>query len=466
MKKRSVSLWQKLWFTISITAVLGITGTFAMAHYFYQKLYVGQMEIYLKEEGLRLAGEYNGGDISAELKEKFAWYGQVSQAHLLFVNNPRELSACLPFEVDYESLISSREREQLLNGEIVTKIGYEKRFDRHIMGVIVPLLDDKKLKGILYLYIPLAKIHELYREAGLFLAAASLILISTAVVLGRKIVKKLVTPLNEMERIAHQMSNGDFSEKVIIHTNDEIGRLGQAFNQMADAIREEEERRREFLSNVSHELRTPLSYIKGYSEAMLDGTVTDPHNSQKYLRLIHQEASRMQRLVRDLLDLAQMEGKSMPVDKQPIALAQLIEEELEKCQPFLKEKNLTLAKKLDPDVIIMGDSDRLGQVIQNIMDNAIRYSYENRSIHVTLESLKGNRCQITIQDHGIGIPKEHLHRIGERFYRVDKARSRQYGGTGLGMAIVKKIVQLHDGTLQIDSEEGKGTTVTIQLPTV
>ncbi|WP_017756260.1 sensor histidine kinase [Calidifontibacillus oryziterrae] len=466
MKKISMSLWQKLWLTVTIAVVLGILATYGMTHYFYKKLYVDHVEVSLKQEGMRLASEYTGGEITPQLKERFEWYNQISQAEILFVNNPKELSACLPFEVDYESLIGVVEREQLINGEIITKTGYEKRFDRQIMGVIVPLLEEKRLKGILYIYLPLASINDLFREAGVFIAIISLLFTLAAIVLGRKIARKLTTPLNEMERVAYQMSKGDYSEKVQVRSNDEIGRLGIAFNQMSEAVKEEDERRKEFLGNVSHELRTPISYIKGYSEAILDGTVTNGEDSKKYLHLIHREAGRMQRLVRDLLDLAQMDGKSIPMDKQPLALAQLIEEALEKFDPFLHEKNLRLFKELDHDVIIMGDQDRIEQIIQNLMENAIRYSPTNDVIEVTLVTIKGNGCKIVIKDNGIGIPKEHLHRIGERFFRIDKARTRQYGGTGLGMAIVQKIVQLHEGDIMIESEEGKGTKISIFLPTI
>lgn len=466
MRKFSVSLGQKLWITVSIVMVIGITVSYGMTHYLYKKIYVEDVEASLKQEGLNLASEYKGGDLTSELQKKIQWYNGISESEIFLVNDPKELSACLPFDVNHESLIGAEEREQLINGEIITKVGYEKQFERNIMGVIVPLLDEKRLKGILYLYIPLASVNEVFEEAGLIITIISLIFSLIALLVGQRIVKKLTTPLNDMERVAYQMSKGDFSEKVHVQSNDEIGRLGAAFNQMSEAIKEEDDRRKEFLGNVSHELRTPISYIKGYSEAILDGTVSDKEDSEKYLQLIHREAGRMQRLVRDLLDLAQLEGKSLPMNKQPLALAQLIEEALEKFEPFLHEKKLVLEKMLDPDVIIMGDQDRIEQVVQNIMDNAIRYSPENAAIRVSLEKSKGNTCTISIKDNGIGIPKKDLHRIGERFFRIDKARTRQYGGTGLGIAIVQKIVSLHDGDFYLESEEGAGTTVFVKLPVI
>lgn len=466
MDKTSLSLGQKLWIIVSIVMLTGIAVSYGMYHYLYKKIYVEDVEANLRQEGLQLANEYTGGELTPELQEKIEWYNTISRSEVVMVNDPKELSACLPFDVNHETLIGAEERERLINGESITKIGYEKQFDRNIMGVIVPLLDDKRLKGIIYLYIPLATLNEVFEEASLIITIISLIFSLFALLFGKRIVKKLTTPLNEMERVAYRMSKGDYSEKVHVYSNDEIGRLGIAFNQMSEAIKEEDERRKEFLGNVSHELRTPISYIKGYSEAMLDGTISEKEEANKYLQLINREAGRMQRLVYDLLDLARLEKKSLPMEIQPIALAQLIEESLEKFEPFLHEKKLSFEKKLDPDVIIMGDQDRIEQVIQNITENAIRYSPENSFIHVSLEKSKGNTCTIAIKDNGIGIPKKDLHRIGERFFRIDKARTRQYGGTGLGIAIVQKIVQLHEGHFYIESEEGVGTTVFIKLPAI
>ncbi|HHY71736.1 MAG TPA: HAMP domain-containing protein [Bacillus bacterium] len=464
MKKHTLSLGQKLWIIVSIVMLIGITVSYGMTHYLYKKIYVDDVEANLRKEGFNLAKEYKGGVLTPELQEKVQWYNKISQSEVFIVNDPKELSACLPFDVNHQSLIGAEEREQLINGESITKIGYEKQFDRNIMGVIVPLLEEKRLRGILYLYVPLASVNEVFEEASLIIMIITLILSLIALLVGKQIVKKLTTPLNEMERVAYKMSKGDFSEKVYVQSNDEIGRLGVAFNQMSQAIQEEDERRKEFLGNVSHELRTPISYIKGYSEAILDGTVSKKEDAGKYLQLIHREAGRMQRLVRDLLDLAQLEGKSLPMDKQPLALAQLIEEALEKFDPFLHEKKVVLEKELDPEIIIMGDQDRMEQVVQNIVENAIRYSPENSFIRVSLEKSKGNMCTIAIKDNGIGIPKEDLYRIGERFFRIDKARTRQYGGTGLGIAIVQKIIQLHEGDFIIESEVGEGTTVFIKLP--
>ncbi|CJC27634.1 sensor histidine kinase [Streptococcus pneumoniae] len=170
----------------------------------------------------------------------------------------------------------------------------------------------------------------------------------------------------------------------------------------------------------------------------------------------------MQRLVHDLLDLAQLEGEHFPLKKQPIVFSQLIEDVLDTYEIKFIEKEIHISTNLNPEVIVMIDEDRMQQVLHNVLDNAIRYTNQKGNIVITLEQID-DYCELKIKDTGIGIDIEHLENLGERFYRVDKARSRQHGGTGLGLAIVKQIVHIHGGQWKIESEKDKGTTVIIKL---
>ncbi|MBA2875510.1 sensor histidine kinase [Thermaerobacillus caldiproteolyticus] len=464
MRPRSMTLMQKIWLTISMGVIVTVSFSYFLLNYFYQKLYVDKVEQTLIEEGKNLAGDYHGGPITASYRKQVEWYNEKSTAEVLLVNNPRELSACLPFQIDYDSLISESDRAKLLNGDIVTKIGYEKRFGHKIMGIIVPLLDEHRLEGGLYLYIPLASIQDMTKEVADIWIPLALVFVVMLLAVGKRMARHIAGPLKEMEEVAYKMSQGDYKAQIPIRTDDEVGRLAKAFNVMARSIDEEDMRKREFLANVSHELRTPLSYVKGYSEAILEGMVKTKDDEEKYVRLIHREASRMERLVRDLLDLAQLEGKSVPLRKVPLVFSQVIEDTLAKYEPFLCEKQLSLTTDLNPDIIIEGDGDRIEQVIHNLLDNAIRYTPNGGTIHVQLEQTDPRHCQLMIRDSGKGIPKEKLPFLGQRFFRVDEARTRKEGGTGLGLAIVKQIIYLHGGTVSFSSEEGKGTAVFIHLP--
>ncbi|WP_027409155.1 sensor histidine kinase [Anoxybacteroides tepidamans] len=464
MRRTSMTLVQKIWLTISIVVILTAAFSYFLLNYFYENLYVDQVKQTLIKEGKNLADDYHGGPITEEYRKRVEWYNTKSTAEVLLVSNPRELGACLPFEIDYDSLINGTDRQKLLEGKIVTKIGYERRFGRKIMGVVVPLLDQQRLEGVFYLYIPLATIQEATKEVAVVWVPLALVFVVLLLLFGKKMADRLAGPLKEMERVAYKMSQGDYEAQIPIRADDEAGRLARAFNVMAKAIYEEDMKKREFLANVSHELRTPLSYVKGYSEALLAGMVKTKEEEEKYVRLIHREAGRMERLVHDLLDLAQLEGKSVPLQKVPLAFSQVIEDTLVKYEPFLHEKAIRLTVDLNPDIIIEGDADRIEQVIHNLLDNAIRYTPKGGAIAVQLFETNENRCCLLIRDSGKGIPKEKIPFLGQRFFRVDQARTRAEGGTGLGLAIVKQIVHLHDGTISFASEAGKGTTVLIDLP--
>lgn len=465
MTSFSDSLFKKLWLTITVAILITVLYSFFLSYLFYEKLYVDIVEKSLIEEGNRLASDYRGGPLTDEWKQRIEWYNEKSESEILVVNNPKELSACLPYSIDYETLIGKEEREQLLKGEPVMKSGFEERFGRKILAVAIPLLDNSRLEGIIYLYVPLAKISELTVDFSFLWLVGGVAFIIIAAFLGFKMLHHLTWPLAAMKEAAEKVSEGDYSTRVDIHSNDEIGQLAKAFNYMSESVQKEDEKKREFLADVSHELRTPISYIKGYSEALETGMIKDPIEQNKFLKLINRESGRMVKIVEDLLDLSRLDADEYRLTKNPFPLAQLIEDFIIKYEPAMKEKNIGLTLDLDPDIIINGDEGRLEQILQNIIDNSIRYTDSGGKISISL-SKHPYGCKLVVEDTGIGIPEEDINKLTERFYRVNKARSRSDGGTGLGLAIVNKLVKLHDGKLEIESVLGKGTTINLYFPIV
>ncbi|UQD52422.1 two-component sensor histidine kinase [Bacillus methanolicus] len=463
MKFFNGSLVKKLWLTITAAIIITILYSYFLSYFFYERLYVDNVEKSLIEEGKRLALDYKGGPLTESFKKKIEWYGTKTDYEVLVVNNPRELSACLPFDMGFHTLIGKEEREKLLKGEPVKKIGYEERFDRKILAVIIPLIDQDRLEGIIYLYLPLAKITELTKDFVYVWIIAGPVFVLVSVLLGMKWIGRLTRPLIEMKEAANRVSQGDYSVRIHLQSNDEIGQLANAFNHMSASIQKEDERKKEFIANVSHELRTPISYVKGYSEAIVSGIVKNDEEKNKYLRLIHREAGRMERLVYDLLDLSKLDAEEYHLNMMPIPLAQVIEDAIQKYWPILKEKGIHFHTNLDPEIIINGDAERIEQIVQNLIDNSICYTEKGGTISISL-SADNEGCKLEIADTGIGIPQEDLKKVTQRFYRVNKGRSRKDGGTGLGLAIVEKLVYLHNGKLTITSEIGKGTTVAIVLP--
>lgn len=225
-----------------------------------------------------------------------------------------------------------------------------------------------------------------------------------------------------------------------------------------------ESMRKEFVANVSHELKTPLTTIKSYTETMMDGAVEDPEMQQQFLGVIDSEADRMARLVRDLLQLSNMDFQQTKWDQEPINLMEVTHKTLMAMEPTMKGKGQALVYEPPEEAVrTQGDEDAIEQVILNILSNAIKYTPEEGEIRVYLQK-ENETAALTIQDNGMGIPSQDLPRVFERFYRVDKARSREQGGTGLGLSIAQQIMEAHGGTLHLYSREDKGTRVIMRFP--
>lgn len=228
-------------------------------------------------------------------------------------------------------------------------------------------------------------------------------------------------------------------------------------------IRELERMRTEFVANVSHELRTPLTSIKGFVETLLDGAIEDKLLARHFLDIINEESNRLSRLINDLLSLSRLEDKNASVNKIPVKLDGVIGNIISILHPQMKEKNLELETEIGELPVIGADRDMMGQLLINLLDNAIKYTPEGGLIRLEARAVPQG-VKVTVSDTGIGIPEESLPRLFERFYRVDKARSREMGGTGLGLAIVKHILEVHGGTIEVKSRLGKGTAFTFYLP--
>jgi len=221
--------------------------------------------------------------------------------------------------------------------------------------------------------------------------------------------------------------------------------------------------RREFVANVSHELKTPLTSIKSYTETILEGFVDDEETQREFLKIVNQEADRMNRLVKDLLQLSSFDSENIKLDKEYHDYVSLLKSSIKKVYVTAKNKkqNIELITSKD-EIIGYFDYDRMEQVLLNILSNAIKYSDEGKDIEIYLSEINGD-VSITVKDCGYGIPKEDLNRIFDRFYRVDKARSRKLGGTGLGLSIAKEIIEAHEGSIKITSKLKVGTTVNIRI---
>lgn len=226
-----------------------------------------------------------------------------------------------------------------------------------------------------------------------------------------------------------------------------------------------EEMRREFVANASHELRTPLAIVKGYNDALLDGVVTDPETRENFHLAIRHEVTRLERLVKDLLDLSRLQSGKTELETVPLDISGIIKATANKMKGAALGRNVSVKLQL-PDELpeVMGNEDRLTQLLIILLDNALQFSPEGGEIKIRAAD-KGKEVWVSVEDQGMGIPPEHLPYIWERFYKVDKARTRTDSGTGLGLAIAREIVKLHQGEIWVDSRVGYGTTFTFSLKT-
>ncbi len=283
--------------------------------------------------------------------------------------------------------------------------------------------------------------------------------------------KRISQPVLNIVETVKKIKGGDVFRRITGRYPGEIGELATAVNDMAEKLASDiaslerlERVRSEFLGNVSHELRTPIFSLQGFLETLIDGAIDDPNVNREFLEKAHRHADRLNILLNDLIDISRIESGEMKMSFRYFSVAEFLREIVDEMAPVAGTKNLAMQfiPEFDASAKAYGDKSRLRQVMTNLIDNAIKYTEPGGTITCRVRPLK-NQCEILVEDTGCGIPEEHLPRIFERFYRVDKDRSREVGGTGLGLAIAKHIVEAHGGTLLVTSEVGKGTTFSFNV---
>ncbi|OQX61278.1 MAG: hypothetical protein B5M51_08260 [Anaerolinea sp. 4484_236] len=272
----------------------------------------------------------------------------------------------------------------------------------------------------------------------------------------------VVAPVRDMMIASRRIAEGHYDERVQRSGSDELGQLAGSFNQMAEQLEQVEEMRRQLIGDVTHELRTPLTAIKGSMEGLMDGVL--PAQEETYQQ-IHQEAGRLSRLVDDLQELSRVEAGAYRMDIQPVDISVLIETVVKRLGYQFEEKRIRLASSLLPDLPhVLADTDRVIQALTNLVGNALHYTPSGGSVTISARSLS-DEMEISIEDTGVGIPEEYLEHIFTRFYRVDKSRSRQAGGSGIGLTVAKHLVEGHGGRIWAESEgREQGSRFVFTLP--
>lgn len=270
-------------------------------------------------------------------------------------------------------------------------------------------------------------------------------------------------PIENMRILVNDFSKGKFDTRIHVDSYDEIGQLAETFNDMAAQIHQVDDNRRQFVSNVSHELRTPLTSLNIIAESLLLQEHWEEGVYREFLGDIESEVKRLNQIIDSLLYLVDMEKQEVRMEYQLCYINYLIQNVMKHLKPIADQKQMTLAFEADEKIQILVDQGKMQQCLINIINNAIKYTPEGGSVHIHL-GLEKNEVVIAVRDTGIGIPEEDIPKIFDRFYRVDRARARTTGGSGLGLSIVKQIVMLHNGSIHVESVLNEGTTVKIKLP--
>ena len=318
--------------------------------------------------------------------------------------------------------------------------------------------------------VPLTHVNEATADIRNKILVASIIVLIIITLLIFYISRKISQPIQEMEKIAAEVRAGNMEKRIPVRSSDEIGRLTETLNAMLEKLHEDinklkklETIRSEFLGNVSHELRTPIFAIQGMLETLLHGALDDPEARKDFVQRALANTQRLNTLLNDLIEISRIESGDMKMSFRYFTLNEFLKQIISEMEPAARQKGITLdAISNHENTDVYGDKERIKQALINLIDNALKYNKPGGKVVVS-SRIAGGQAVISVEDTGVGIAPEHIGRIFERFYRVDKERSREAGGTGLGLAIVKHIVEAHGSKVEVQSKKGEWSKFSFSL---
>ena len=360
------------------------------------------------------------------------------------------------------NLIAVPEVRAAIYGENSSKI-YKLPTGENVIYVAAPVMDRNTVIGVVLASDSIDDIIENVNKIMsrvFFLSLLGLLITGFISFIFADVISK---PIEHMRGLVNDFSKGKFDTRILIDSYDEIGQLGETFNDMAAQIHQVDENRKQFVSNVSHELRTPMTSLNIIAESLLQQEHWEEGIYREFLGDIESEVKRLNQIIDSLLYLVDVEKKELKMDQQLCYINYLIQNVLKHLKPIADQKHISMNFEEYEKVQILVDQGKIQQCLINIINNAIKYTPEGGKVTIKLMQDK-NEIIIAVKDTGHGIPEEDIPRIFDRFYRVDRARARTTGGSGLGLSIVKQIVMLHNGSIRVESSVNVGTTVYIHLP--
>ena len=578
----------KLFFTYIIIIIICVTFTGILAIISLRNFYINHLSSNLKSNATLVANILED-DLStnnlSQIKLKTKDLGKELETRITIIDiNGIVLGDSEKDPALMENHADRPEIKEALQGKIGNSVRYSSTLEIDMLYIAIPIIKNGQILGVVRLSLPLTDVNRGIANLRKIIILATLIALAIASITSLIISLTITRPLQEMTKVSQKISKGDFSKKLKICRQDEIGQLANSLNLMSEElenkirvisedknkmkvvlssviegiiaidkegriilfnnalknmtdyssdrvlgkfhweiirnnqlnellkevlqkgqpltqeisifspqekifrasanpltkknevwgavvvlnditeIKKLEKMRSEFVANVSHELRTPLTSIQGFVETLKDGAINDPGKAQYFLEIIEKQSNRLNNLIEDILQLSKIESQEIIMNLQSINLRDLIDKTISEFKKKIEQKNHKIKINISPQLpLIKADPEQIEVVFRNLLDNAIKYTPNGGEIYISAFE-KAENIYIEIADNGIGISAEHLPRIFERFYRVDKDRSRKLGGTGLGLAIVKHIVQAHGGTIGVESKPGKGSKFFFTLP--
>ena len=457
-------IYFKLVFTyLTLFLVIVIIISFFTTSLFYRE-FKNQVEENLINAGSKtnalMERYYNNEITKTELTAWINAMGYISNIKIYILNPDTTVLHRVSSEEDMT--ITSQIREDMqktMNGEtIINMASFSLKSENDVAYITMPLTYNEKISGVVMIFSPVTEINALLKEAIKTIVTVIVITVLIGTLAILRISVNISEPIKEISENAIRLGKGEDVPDMEITTNDEIGLLANSFNQMKKELAVTEQMRKEIVANVSHELRTPLTSIIGFIKGILDGVI-GKEEEQKYLKIAYDEANRLKDLTKDIVDVAKLESGSMKLSKEKFVLNDLAQDVYVEMEELVKEKNLALIlDEKEKNVVVYADKAKIRQVLINVINNAVKFT-EKGHIKISIGK-EEQKAKVVVKDTGIGIQKDKIAYLFNKFYTAN-----EYGnattGAGLGLNIVKNIIDMHEGSVNIESTVGKGTKVTI-----
>lgn len=443
--------------------VIGVSLSFMFKNYLFEQ----------KERELIIKGQDMAQVVKPFLVEKVDPHDIVNLVNRLDLNLGTEvwvvdkkgavIAAAANHDYCEGNYLETSELNDLQSGNISVRKGQSQYFEEPVIRVIIPINEEERVIGAIILYSPIQGINKALESLSQMVLTAGIISLAIAFLIGIIFSRRLSRPILSITEASISIAKGQKHVTVPTDTRiEEINQLGKTFNDMSRKVEANEERMKEFVANVSHELRSPLTSIKGFAEALIDSKGKTLVAQKRFLTIINDETNRLSQLVNDLLILSRSD-EEISLKLEEIELKKFIEDVLTSFHSRAEESSITMEVISEETPIFLKiDLNSLTQIIVNLVDNALKYSTQGGNVSISLKE-SAEMISISVSDSGLGIPERDLPYIWDRFYRVDKDRSRETGGTGLGLAIVKQLTEKNGGQVEVESVLGKGSTFSVRF---